>query len=66
MIADLSSLEQKLDQLIQNYRVLQGENQDLRNRIAVLESNNRHQEEILAAARARLEGLLSRLPTETE
>lgn len=66
MIADLTSLEQKLDQFMQNYQALRSENQDLRTRVAALESDKRRLEDTLDTARVRLEALMSRLPVQAE
>ncbi len=66
MIADLTSLEQKLDQFMLNYQTLRSENQELRTRVAALESDKRRLEDTLDTARVRLEALMSRLPVQAE
>ena len=66
MIADLTSLEQKLDQFMLNYQTLRSENQELRTRVAALESDKRRLEDTLDTARVRLEALMSRLPIQAE
>ena len=66
MIADLTSLEQKLDLFMQKYQALRSENQDLRTRVAALESDKRRLEDTLDTARVRLEALMSRLPAQAE
>ena len=52
--------------LVQNYQALRSENQELRTRVAALESDKRRLEDTLDTARVRLEALMSRLPVQAE
>ena len=58
----LSSLEQRIDQLLGHFAQVRGENQDLRIRVANLESENKRLREKLDAAAERVEGLIEGLP----
>ena len=59
----LSSLEQRIDQLLGHFAQVRGENQDLRIRVANLESENKRLREKLNAAAERVEGLIEELPS---
>jgi cell division protein ZapB len=65
MDAELSSLEEKLAQLVQRLRVLQEENRELRQQLAARTDENARIGEKLQAARTRIEALLKQIP-ETE
>ncbi len=63
MLNELTSLEHKLDQLLDLHKAMRIENQELRTRVASLEAENRQMEDRLETARVRLETLLAKLPT---
>jgi cell division protein ZapB len=65
MDAEFSSLEEKLDQLIQRLDALRAENRDLRQQLAARTDENARLGEKLAAAKTRIEALLKQIP-ETE
>lgn len=65
MDAEFSSLEEKLDQLIQRLNALRAENRDLRQQLAARTDENARLGEKLAAAKTRIEALLKQIP-ETE
>lgn len=62
MNEQLSSLEQRIDQLLGHFAQVRGENQDLRIRVANLESENKRLREKIDAAAERVEGLIEGLP----
>lgn len=62
MDADLKTLEDKLQQLVELCRRLRGENIDLRQELAQAESDVRQLKDNMARAGARLETLLATLP----
>ena len=62
MHAELSALEQKLDQFLELHESLRAENQELRTRNAALEAEKRNLAEKVEEARARLESLIEKLP----
>ena len=61
---ELSALESKLAQLIQMSSKLRAENHQLRQELAHALSSNRHCNDKVEAAKARLEKLLASLPEE--
>ncbi|WP_018412032.1 hypothetical protein [Methyloversatilis thermotolerans] len=61
---DINQLSDRLDVLLGRFRALHDENIMLRNRVAVLEGENRVLGDKVEAARTRLSGLLERLPEE--
>ncbi len=65
MDAELSSLEERLAQLVQRLRVLQEENRELRQGLATRTDENVRIGEKLQAAKTRIEALLKLIP-ETE
>jgi len=65
MDAEFSSLEEKLDQLVQRLEALRTENRDLRQQLAARTDENSRLAEKLAAAKTRIEALLKQIP-ETE
>jgi len=65
MDAELSSLEERLAQLVQRLHVLQEENRELRQQLAARTDENARIGEKLQAARTRVEALLKLIP-ETE
>ena len=65
MDAELSTLEEKLTQLLQRLKVLREENRDLRQLVAARADENSRLGEKLGAAKSRIEALLKQIP-ETE
>lgn len=65
MEPELSSLEEKLGQLVQRLQALRAENRELRQQLAARTDDNARLGEKLAAARTRIEALLKQIP-ETE
>jgi cell division protein ZapB len=65
MDAELSSLEDKLAQVVQRLKVLREENRDLRQQLAARTDEGSRLSEKLNAARTRIEALLKQIP-ETE
>jgi uncharacterized protein (TIGR02449 family) len=62
MDAELVALEERIRQAVDLCQRLRGENSDLRQRVAQLQSENRQLVEKITAARERLEGLLEQIP----
>ena len=62
MEAEFSSLEAKVAQFVSLCERLRTENHDLRQQLAVAHTDARRLHEKIDGAKARLEGLLSRLP----
>jgi cell division protein ZapB len=62
MDADLSTLEDRVRQAVDLCQRLRAENNDLRQRVAQLQSENRRLAEKISGARERLAGLLSQIP----
>jgi cell division protein ZapB len=60
--AEFSSLEAKVAQFVSLCERLRAENQDLRQELAAARTDARRLHEKIDGAKARLEGLLSRLP----
>jgi len=60
--AEFSSLETKVAQFVSVCERLRAENQDLRQQLAAARTDARRLHEKIDGAKARLEGLLSRLP----
>ena len=60
--AEFSSLEAKVAQFVSLCERLRAENHDLRQQLAVARTDARRLNEKIDGAKARLEGLLSRLP----
>jgi cell division protein ZapB len=65
MDAEFSSLEEKLDQLVQRLEALRAENRELRQQLAAKTDENARLGEKLVAAKTRIEALLKQIP-ETE
>jgi cell division protein ZapB len=65
MEPELSSLEQKVAQLVQRLQALRAENRELRQQLAARTDENARLGEKLTAARTRIEALLKQIP-ETE
>ncbi|MCB1916719.1 MAG: hypothetical protein KDG52_13520 [Rhodocyclaceae bacterium] len=62
MDAELSLLEQQIDQLAERYQQLKSENRELRERVAAVEADNRRLRDKVEIAAARVEAVLEQLP----
>jgi len=62
MDAELSLLEQQIDQLVELYENLKSENRDLRDRLISVEADNRRLRDKVELAAARVEAVLEQLP----
>ena len=62
MDADLSMLEDRVRQAVDLCQRLRAENNDLRQRVAQLQTENRRLADKISGARERLAGLLSQIP----
>ena len=62
MEAEILALEERIRQAVDLCERLRGENSDLRQRVAQLQSENRQLAEKITSARERLEGLLEQIP----
>ena len=62
MDAEMEALEERIRQAVDLCQRLRGENSDLRQRVAKLQSENRQLADKITAARERLEGLLEQIP----
>jgi cell division protein ZapB len=62
MEAELSSLEEKITQLVQVCHHLRADNNELRQQLAAAQNQNKHLTEKIESARSRLETLLTRIP----
>ena len=62
MEAELDSLDEKINQLVQLCHRLRRDNHELRQQLAAATNESKQLSEKIENARARLEGLLSRLP----
>ena len=60
--AEILALEERIRQAADLCQRLRGENSDLRQRVAQLQSENRQLAEKITSARERLEGLLEQIP----
>ena len=60
--AEFNSLEAKVTQFVSLCERLRAENQELRQQLAAARSDSKRLHEKIDGAKARLEGLLSRLP----
>ena len=65
-MTELESLEQKLTQLVALHAQARGENRELRNRTLQLEGENKALAAKVAAARAKVEEMIERLPADEE
>ena len=65
MDSELSALEAKVEQAVQQLRMLREEGRELRQQLAAKTDENARLAEKLAAAKARIEALLKQIP-ETE
>jgi cell division protein ZapB len=64
MNVPLASLEQKVEQIVALCDALRAENHRLRDRVGTLEGEKQALAERMTTARARLEGLMDKLPAE--
>ena len=62
MDAEMAALEERIRQAVDLCQRLRGENSDLRQRLAQLQSENRQLADKITSARERLEGLLEQIP----
>jgi len=62
MESELNALEEKIDQFVRLCQQLRSENIQLRQQLASVISENKHQVEKINTAASRLEALLIRLP----
>ncbi len=62
MDQELTGLEDRIRQAVELCRRLRGENIDLRQRVAQLQSENKRLADKIVGARERLEGLLRQIP----
>jgi cell division protein ZapB len=62
MDAEMVALEERIRQAVDLCQRLRGENSDLRQRLALLQSENRQLADKITSARERLEGLLEQIP----
>ena len=62
MDAEISLLEQQIEQLVGLYENLKSENRDLRSRVAGLEADKRRLSDKVDSAAARIESVLEQLP----
>lgn len=62
MDAEIVALEERIRQAVDLCQRLRGENSDLRQRVAQLQSENRQLADKITSARERLEGLLEQIP----
>jgi cell division protein ZapB len=62
MDAEILALEERIRQAVDLCQRLRGENSDLRQRVAQLQSENRQLADKITSARERLEGLLEQIP----
>jgi len=58
----MAALEERIRQAVDLCQRLRGENSDLRQRVAQLQSENRQLADKITSARQRLEGLLEQIP----
>ncbi len=62
MDSELSALEAKVEQAVQQLKQLRGEGRELRQQLATRTDENSRLAEKLAAAKARIEALLKQIP----
>lgn len=62
MDAEISQLEQQIDQLVSLYEALKVENRELRARLSTVETDNRRLRDKVEIAAARVEAVLEQLP----
>jgi cell division protein ZapB len=66
MEAELSALDDKIDQLVQLTQKLRRDNSQLRQNLATVQSENKRLSEKVSTAKTRLETLLAQIPDGTE
>ncbi|HTT36680.1 MAG TPA: hypothetical protein VMH32_03290 [Burkholderiales bacterium] len=66
MEAELNTLDEKINQLVQLCHRLRRDNHELRQQLAAAQNESKQLRDKIGNARVRLEGLLSRLPEEGE
>lgn len=62
MDAEITQLEQHIDQLVSLYEALKVENRELRARLSTVETDNRRLRDKVEIAAARVEAVLEQLP----
>ncbi len=62
MNAELETLEAKIEQVVALVHQLRAENEVLRNQMVAAEAERLHLRQTMTAARARLEGLMDKIP----
>ncbi len=62
MLEQLDTLEAKLQQMLDRYRLIGEENLQLRQRVLAMEKANRQLSERLSAASTRMESLFEQIP----
>lgn len=66
MDAELKALDEKIQQLVELCQRLRAQNIELRQKLAASQNENKRLGEKIGAARARLEGLLEKIPESNE
>jgi cell division protein ZapB len=66
MEAELSALDDKIDQLVQLTQKLRRDNSQLRQNLATVQSENKRLSEKVSTAKTRLETLLAQIPDGAE
>ncbi len=66
MEAELSTLDDKLSQLVQLCHRLRNDNNELRQQLAAAQNQNKQLTDKIESARQRLEALLSRIPEDAD
>ena len=64
MDAELSSLEEKINQFVALCQRLRADNHDLRQQLASAQNENKQLDDKIADAKTRLESLLNQIPEE--
>ncbi|HSO08247.1 MAG TPA: cell division protein ZapB [Pelomicrobium sp.] len=66
MDAELKALDEKIQQLVTLCQRLREQNSELRQKLAASQSENKRLDDKIGTARARLEGLLEKIPESNE
>lgn len=66
MEAELNALDEKIAQLAKLCQKLRGDNSQLRQQLAAVQTENKRLAEKVSTARSRIEGLLSQIPEGAE
>lgn len=62
MDAEITLLEQQIEELVGRFEALKGENRELRQRLCTLEADNRRLRDKVEIAAARIEAVIEQLP----